>query len=143
MSLKFRDAEEDDAEELAGIANEFVLRDSISIESMRDLIHDRRIIVAEEGESSEIVGYVNYEVHGSDVIVHHIAVVPARRREGIGTDLIEYPIKFADSEGLRTRVMVENEDATTRSFLDNLGFEHGDARVFDGRRMTVFERDPH
>ncbi|MDY6765469.1 MAG: GNAT family N-acetyltransferase [Halobacteria archaeon] len=142
MSLKFRDAEEDDAEELAGIANEFVLRDSISIESMRDLIHDRRIIVAEETQSVEIVGYVNYEVHGTDVIVHHIAVVPDRRREGIGTDLIEYPIQFADSEGLRTRVIVEKEDDSTRSFLGSLGFEHGDTRFFDGRKMTVFERDP-
>jgi len=60
MNLDYRDAREEDAEDVAGIANSYVLSQDLSVDSMRNLVQDRTMKVAEDGD--DVVGYVSYRV---------------------------------------------------------------------------------
>jgi GNAT superfamily N-acetyltransferase len=141
MSLRYRDAREDDADAVAEIANCYVLPQDMSVGSMRDLVQDRTMKVAVDGddEDEDIVGYVSYRVVDDTVVVQHLCTVPEYRDTDVPGRLISFPVEFADDEGLRTRVAV-GEGSWFGDFLTREGFEEqGEAR-FAGETLRMFER---
>jgi N-acetylglutamate synthase-like GNAT family acetyltransferase len=143
MSYRYRDAREDDADEVADIANCYVLPQDMSVGSMRDLVQDRTMKIAvEEGgkeDDGDIVGYVSYRVVENTVVVQHICVVPEYRDTEVPEELVSFPAEFADDQGLRTRVAV-GEGSWFGGFLPEEGFdEQGKAR-FAGETLHMYER---
>jgi len=143
MELEYRDAREDDAGDVAGIANSYVMSENLSVGSMRDLVQDRTMKVAEaegeaDDESERIVGYVSYRVVEDTVVVQHICVVPEYRDTEVTERLVSFPVEFADEEGMRTRAAV-NEGSWFTEFLPTQGFEKkGEAR-FAGETLVMYE----
>ncbi|MDZ7687853.1 MAG: hypothetical protein U5J64_03855 [Halobacteriales archaeon] len=146
--MKYRDAREDDAVDIAEIANSYVMSENLSVGSMRDLVQDRTIKVAEEGDEGDtkkdgekdnrIVGYVSYHAVDDTVVVQHICVVPDYRDTDVPERLVAFPVEFADEEGMRTRAAV-NEDSWFTEFLPTQGFEEkGEAR-FAGETLVMYE----
>jgi N-acetylglutamate synthase-like GNAT family acetyltransferase len=134
--MKYRDAREDDADEIAEIANCYVLPQNLSVDSMRDLVQDRTMKIAEDDD--EIIGYVSYRVVDDTVVVQHVCVVPEYRDTDVPEELVSFPVEFAKEEGLRTRVAV-GEESWFRSFLPEEGFkEKGEAR-FAGDTLVMYE----
>jgi N-acetylglutamate synthase-like GNAT family acetyltransferase len=144
MSYAYRDAREDDADDVAEIANCYFLPQDMSVGSMRDLVQDRTMKVAVDGEDGneedeEIVGYVSYRVVEDTVVVQHLCVVPEYRDTEVPEHLVSFPAEFADEEGMRTRVAVA-EGSCFGDFLTEEGFEEqGEAR-FAGETLSMYER---
>jgi len=146
MSYAYRDAREDDADEVAEIANCHFLPQDMSVGSMRDLVQDRtmKVAVYDDGgdgdeDDEEIVGYVSYRVIEDTVVVQHLCVVPEYRDTGVPESLVSFPVEFADEEGMRTRVAVA-EGSCFGDFLTEEGFEEqGEAR-FAGETLSMYER---
>lgn len=145
MNVEYRDAREDDAAEIAEIANSYVMSENLSVGSMRDLVQDRTMKVAEEegggdadDEDGRIVGYVSYHAIEDTVVVQHICVVPEYRDTEIPESLVSFPVDFADEEGMNTRAAVNGESWFTE-FLPTQGFkEKGEAR-FAGEKLIIYE----
>lgn len=135
--VSYRDAREDDAEKIADIANSYVMSEDLSVGSMRDLVQERTIKIAED-EDGKLVGYVSYRAVEDTVVVQHICVVPEYRDTDIPERLVSFPVEFADDEGLRTRAAVE-EDSWFTGFLPEKGFtQKGEAR-FAGETLVMYE----
>jgi N-acetylglutamate synthase-like GNAT family acetyltransferase len=144
MKVSYRDAREDDADDIAEIANSYVMSENLSVGSMRDLVQDRTMKVAEiEGEEEEdgdyvIVGYVSYHAVEETVVVQHICVVPEYRDTEVPERLVSFPVEFAGEEGMKTRAAV-NENSWFTEFLPTQGFEEkGEAR-FAGETLVMYE----
>ncbi len=135
--IDYRDAREEDAEEVAEIANCYVLSQDLSVDSMRNLVQDRTMKIAEDGD--EIVGYVSYRVVEDTVVVQHICVVPEYRDTEVPESLVSFPVDFAEEEGLRTRVAVE-EGSWFGGFLPEEGFEEKGKARFAGDTLRMYER---
>ena len=134
--LRYRDAREDDAAGIAEIANSYVMSENLSVSSMRDLVQDRTIKVAEEDE--ETIGYVSYRAVEDTVVVQHICVVPEYRDTEVPERLVSFPVEFAEEEGMSTRAAVD-EDSWFTDFLPEEGFvEKGEAR-FAGETLVMYE----
>jgi len=144
MSYAYRDAREDDAGEVAEIANRYFLPREMSVGSMRDLVQDRtmKVAVNEEGDeddTDEVVGYVSYRVIDETVVVQHLCVVPEYRDTEVPEELVSFPVEFADDEGLKARVAV-SEGSCFGDCLSDEGFEEkGEAR-FAGETLRMYER---
>ena len=143
MTVRYRDAREDDAVDITEIANSYVMSEDLSVDSMRDLVQDRTIKVAEEGdgeddEDSRIVGYVSYHAVDDTVVVQHICVVPEYRDTDVPERLVTFPVEFADEEGMRTRAAV-NENSWFTEFLPTEGFEEKGTARFAGETLVMYE----
>jgi N-acetylglutamate synthase-like GNAT family acetyltransferase len=140
MKVEYRDAREDDASDVAEIANSYVMSENLSVGSMRDLVQDRtmKVAVVEEDEERRIVGYVSYRAVEDTVVVQHICVVPDYRETEVPGELVSFPVEFADEEGMKTRAAVDEESWFTE-FLPSEGFEEkGEAR-FAGDTLVMYE----
>jgi len=136
MNLNYRDAREDDAADIAEIANSYVMSEDLSVGSMRDLVQDRTMKVVED--EGELVGYVSYHAVEDTVVVQHICVVPEYRDTEVPERLVSFPVEFADEEGMKTRAAVD-EDSWFTDFLPTEGFEEkGEAR-FAGDTLVMYE----
>jgi len=144
MTVRYRDAREDDDADIAKIANSYVMSEDISVGSMRDLVQDRTIKVAEEegegdgDEDDKIVGYVSYHAVDETVVVQHICVVPEYRGTDVPERLVAFPVEFADEEGMRTRAAV-NENSWFTEFLPTEGFEEKGTARFAGETLVMYE----
>lgn len=120
--MEVRDAVEDDAEALAGLAD--APRDV-----MRNLVHDRTVRVAESPGTDpgpnadadeidrELLGFVSFDAEQRTVYVTQLS----------GTDealerLLAEPVRFATSEGMTVEVLVEETDESVRRAVENAGF---------------------
>ncbi|MDY6779484.1 MAG: GNAT family N-acetyltransferase [Halobacteria archaeon] len=148
MGYRYRDAREDDAERLAEIANQHVLKENVSVETMENLVQDRTIKVAEDGEEdeddgSEVVGYVSYRVTTKSVVIQHLGVLPDCREgddaENVAEELLEYPLRFAENEGMGTRVAVDGE-SWSKEVFEELGFERVGEMQFEEASLDVLEK---
>ncbi|XGI83069.1 hypothetical protein ACEU6E_07240 [Halorutilales archaeon Cl-col2-1] len=154
MSISIRDATEEDAERIAEIASEDVLDESLSVDSVKDMVHDRSIKVAEtkveaedededkDESKDEVIGYVSYEVRPDteSVVIHHLGV-------GDGEDdtlrvLLDEPLEVADDEDAPVRVAVAESGASLREALEERGFEVVEMRRFSGENLLVYEFTP-
>jgi N-acetylglutamate synthase-like GNAT family acetyltransferase len=140
MKVEYRDAREDDASDVAEIANSYVMSENLSVGSMRDLVQDRtmKVAVVEDDEERSIVGYVSYRAVEDTVVVQHICVVPDYRETEVPEGLVSFPVDFAEEEGMKTRAAVDEESWFTE-FLPSEGFEEkGEAR-FAGDTLVMYE----
>lgn len=139
--MNYRDAREDDADTLARIANNHFLQQNISVDSMKNLVQDRTVKVAEETEEDdekEIVGYVSYQATQDKITVQHLGVLPSHREE-TGEELLRFPVDFADRHSMTVRLAVE-EGSWLEQLLQNHDFEVVGAERFEQENLLVFER---
>ncbi|MDY7082853.1 MAG: GNAT family N-acetyltransferase [Halobacteria archaeon] len=138
--MNYRDAMEDDAARIVEIANEYVLDENLSVESMNDLIQDRTVKVAEEegDDANEIRGYISYQATRGKVMVQHLGVVPDYRDE-VTAQLLENATRYADDHDMATRIAVE-ENSWCIPILERHGFEHVGNESFKDEELVVYER---
>lgn len=90
------------------------------------LAHQERgdlILVA--AQATEILGYLDQETQQDQDIawIHHLVIAPARRRQGIGTALLQRGIQHARQEGLtQLMVIVQSKNYPAIAFFQKHGF---------------------
>lgn len=90
------------------------------------LAHQERgdlILVA--AQASEVLGYLDQETQPDQDVawIHHLVVTPARRREGIGTALLQRGLQHARQEGLtQMMAIVQSKNYPAICFFQRHGF---------------------
>lgn len=135
--MNYREAREEDASRLVEMANQEVMQQNLSEEAMQDLVQDRSMTVAEDED--DVVGYVSYRVVDSAVVVQHVCVEPDHREGEVPRELLDRPLEFAESEGMKTRLAVERDSWMESSDLLE-GFEHVADASFGDEDLVIYER---
>lgn len=126
--MEVRDAVEADAPRLAALAD-------APTETMRNLIHDRTVRVADENE--EIVGFVSFDARRDAIHVTQFdGTSEATER------LLHEPVRFAENEGMPTELLVEASREELKRAAASVGFEEvGAGPRFDGAATVKFQLD--
>ena len=127
--MEIRDAIEADAERLAALTG-------APTDVMRNLVHDRTVRVAAEGD--DVVGFVSYDAQARTVHVTQL--------EGdadLCERLLEEPTRFAGREGMDVELLVPESDDHAREAAERSDFsEYGPGPRFDGTRTTRYRWKP-
>ena len=127
--MEIRDAIEADAERLADLTG-------APTDVMRNLVHDRTVRVAAEGD--EVRGFVSYDAQERTVHVTQL--------EGdadLCERLLEEPTRFAGREGMDVELLVPEADDHTREAAERSDFgKYGPGPRFDGTRTTRYRWEP-
>ena len=126
--MEVRDAVEADAESLAALA-------SAPAETMRNLVHDRTVRVADDGS---VVGFVSFDARRDAV---HVTQFEGDRETA--ERLLHEPRRFAESEGMPVELLVEADRDELRAAALDAGFEErGPGPRFDGAETVTFRDEP-
>jgi hypothetical protein len=130
--MDVRDAKEADAEHMAEIAES-------PPAVMRNLVHDRTVRVAVDGEDeADLVGLVSFDAQGDSVHITQLAGSPAAC-----TRLLEAPVGFARSEGMAVELLVPETDGAVRDAVEEAGFSDvGSGPEFRGEATTRYRLEP-
>jgi len=129
-SMEIRDAVEADAGRLAELADG-------PPDVMRNLVHDRTVRVAEEGEE-EIVGFVSFDARAQTVHVTQLA-----GSEGACERLLNEPIDFARREHMSVELLVPDDEQAVAAAVESTGFTAaGAGPQFDGDPTTRYRLEP-
>jgi hypothetical protein len=127
--MEVREAVEADAGRLATLAD-------APADTMRNLVHDRTVRVADEG--SEIVGFVSFDAKRDAVHVTQL--------DGTGeaaAQLLDEPVRFARAEGMATELLVEESRSELQRAATAAGFERdGSGPRFEGAPTVRFRLEP-
>jgi hypothetical protein len=127
--MDIRDAVEADAERLATLTG-------APTDVMRNLVHDRTVRVADDGDGVE--GFVSYDAQGATVHVTQL--------EGdadLCERLLEEPTRFAEREGMSVELLVPDGDEAAHEAVERAAFEdHGSGPRFDGTTTTRYRWSP-
>jgi len=127
--MEIRDAVEDDAERLAALADG-------PPDVMRNLVHDRTVRVAEEGDDT--VGFVSFDAERGTVHVTQLAGTSEACER-----LLADPIEFARREHMSVELLVPESDGQIRDAVETAGFEStGTGPRFDGEETTRYRLEP-
>jgi hypothetical protein len=127
--MEVRDAVEADAEPLAALAD-------APAETMRNLVHDRTVRVADDG--GRAVGFVSFDARRDAV---HVTQFEGSRE--VAERLLREPSRFAEGEGMPVELLVEAGREDLRAAALDAGFEErGSGPRFDGAETVAFRRDP-
>ena len=127
--MDVRDAVEADAERLASLTE--APRDV-----MRNLVHDRTVRVAADGE--EIVGFVSFDAREDTVHVTQLGGDPESYER-----LLEEPITFARAEDMAVELLVPADEPALGDAALATGFEQaGSGPSFGGEPTTRYRREP-
>lgn len=127
--MEVRDAVEADAEQLAGLTD-------TPQDVMRNLIHDRTVRVA-EGDG-DVRGFVSFDARDETVHVTQLEGAPA-----VCDRLLEEPVRFAGSEGMRVELLVPEDETVTREAAEDAGFDRtGTGPPFEGKRTLRYRLHP-
>ncbi len=123
--MEVRDAVEADAGRLATLAD-------APAETMRNLIHDRAVRVADDG--GNIVGFVSFDARRDAVHVTQFdGTSEATER------LLEEPARFARNEEMPAELLVEEPREELKRAAANAGFQEvGSGPRFDGAATVKF-----
>lgn len=125
--MNVRDAVEADAERLAALADS-------PPDVMRNLVHDRTVRVAEEGDDS--VGFVSYDAREETV---HVTQIQGTKEAC--ERLLEEPLGFARTEGMALELLLPTDEPHLQEAARAAGLEEtGSGPRFDGVPTTRFER---
>ncbi|PSP87309.1 hypothetical protein BRC90_10840 [Halobacteriales archaeon QS_4_69_34] len=126
--MEVRDAVEADAGRLAALTD-------APTDVMRNLVHDRTVRVAEDGE---IVGFVSFDAQRETVHVTQFDGTTAA-----ATRLLEEPARFARTEGMAAELLVEEGRDELKRAASEAGFDEvGPGPRFDGTATVKFRLDP-
>ncbi|ASL48156.1 L-amino acid N-acyltransferase MnaT [Burkholderia sp. AD24] len=81
-----------------------------------------RMFIAESGDTS--VGYFFWEVHGEAAVLASIYVVPDRRGNGLGRQLLTQFIADARAQGFGKLTLGVKADNPARRLYENAGFRY-------------------
>lgn len=135
--MRVRDAVEADATDMASLADQ-------PTDVMRNLVHDRTVRVADNPEEtsdeqnqsddqqSDLCGVVSYDA-GEDTV--HVTQL-AGDQDAVGR-LLEEPVRFANVEGMAVEVLIEVDDDTRQSVVENAGFEREGSGPFFSGKQTI------
>ena len=127
--MEVRDATEADAERLAELTG-------APADVMRNLVHDRTVRVAVDGEDTR--GFVSFDAEGDTVYVTQLEG-PTEACDR----LLEEPVRFAEKEGMRVEHLVPETDEETRKLLECAAFEAGGTGPrFDGIPTVRYRLEP-
>jgi hypothetical protein len=128
--MEIRDAVEADAERLADLADG-------PPDVMRNLVHDRTVHVAEDGD--ETVGFVSFDAREGTVHVTQLAGVPEACER-----LLSEPIDFARREHMSVELLVPDDEESDRSAVEATGFTAiGSGPRFEGQPTTRYRLEPN
>ncbi|WP_276280142.1 hypothetical protein [Halorussus caseinilyticus] len=158
--MRVRDAVEEDGDVLGELAD-------APAEVMRNVIHDRTVRVAERGEESddateggdgdaadsddgvdedadgpnggrpEVAGFVGFDAMPGTVRVTYLRGSRAARER-----LLEEPVRFARKEGMAVEALVPEDEAETRTVVEDAGFRRvGTGPRFEGGRTVKYRLD--
>lgn len=123
--MEVRDAVEADAGRLAALGD-------APAETMRNLVHDRTVRVADEGDS--VVGFVSFDARRDAVHVTQFDGQPKAVER-----LLDEPARFARNEGMAAELLVEASNEGLRRAATEAGFrEVGSGPRFDGAATVKF-----
>ncbi|WP_049997953.1 GNAT family N-acetyltransferase [Halococcus sediminicola] len=126
--MEVRDAVEADAGRLAALGD-------APAETMRNLVHDRTVRVADEGDS--VVGFVSFDARRDAVHVTQFDGQPKAVER-----LLDEPARFARNEGMAAELLVEASNEGLRRAATEAGFrEVGSGPRFDGAATVKFRLD--
>jgi hypothetical protein len=141
--MEVRDAVEADADDLAGIVD-------VPADVMRNVVHDRTVYVAirhdepgpnadVDGEGGEsILGFVSFDAREDTVYVTQIGGTGEACERLLGE-----PVRFATNERMSVELLVETDDETLRSAVENAGFDSvGTGPNFGGQTTERYRLDP-
>jgi hypothetical protein len=145
--MNVRDALEADADALASIAD-------TPTDVMRNLVHDRTVRVAEDGEQEsatdvaetqygesapeDLLGFVSFDVQQDTVHVTQISGTSDACER-----LLAEPVRFAERESMAVEVLVPPDQEPIENAAERLGFsEHGSGPRFDGSPTVRFRLEP-
>lgn len=106
--MDIRDAVEDDAEVMAALADS-------PVDVMRNLVHDRTVRVATDGD--EIVGFVSFDARRETVHVTQL-----EGEAGPCGRLLDEPVGFARREGMAVELLVPDSQDGLRDVVEDGGF---------------------
>lgn len=127
--MDVRDAVEADAEELAA-------QTGTPQDVMRNLVHDRTVRVATDGD--DVRGFVSFDARRDTV---HVTQLEGNRT--VCERLLEEPIRFAEREEMAVELLVSESDDETRHAIENAAFESdGHGPQFEGVRTVRYRLEP-
>jgi hypothetical protein len=123
--MEVRDAVEADAGRLASLAD-------APAETMRNLIHDRTVRIADE--NGEVAGFVSFDARRDAVHVSQFDGQPKAVER-----LLDEPARFARNEGMAVELLVEQSRGDLKRAATAAGFrEIGSGPRFDGAPTVKF-----
>lgn len=126
--MEVRDAVEEDAQELAALADS-------PPDVLRNVIHDRTVRVAiEDGDP---VAFLSFDARPGTVYVTQIAGDPDACER-----LLSEPIRFADREGMNVELLRAKTGDDIESAIERAGFESvGAGPEFEGEETVKYRRE--
>jgi hypothetical protein len=127
--MEIRDAVEADAGRLADLADS-------PPDVMRNLVHDRTVRVATEGE--DVVGFVSYDAKAGTVHVTQVAGTTESCER-----LLAEPISFAEREHMAVELLVPASDSIVEEAVEATGFTRsGSGPQFEGEPTVRYRLEP-
>jgi hypothetical protein len=123
--MELRDAVEADAERLASLTD-------APQDVMRNLVHDRTVRVAEDGD--DVTGFVSFDAREQTVYVTQIEGTPA-----VYADLLDEPVRFARAEGMDIELFTLDSEGELQDAAVDAGFQEvGPGPTFEGEPTTRY-----
>lgn len=92
-------------------------------------------------EEGRIVGVIMAGHDGRRGIIHHTAVRPECRKQGIATQLVEHAMAALEAEGIHKVALVAFErNAAGNAFWERIGFEERTDLVYRNKSIHELER---
>ena len=90
--------------------------------------------IAQDGD--RIVGVIMAGHDGRRGYIHHTAVLPAYRGQGLGRRLVEYAMQALDEEGIqKVALVVFSENETGNVFWEKMGFLSREDLVYRNKNI--------
>lgn len=124
MAVSITQTRADDPETLAGVLA-LLAQAGLPEEGVKE--HSDSFLIARDG--SQIVGCAGLERYGETALLRSLAVVPERRRSGLGKRLTAQILELAKAAGIREVVLLTT---TARDFFEfQAGFVMTERRSYD------------
>ncbi len=126
--FEIRLAQARDAEKIAAMSRDYIEQDlgwKYQPGKIREEIADPDTNVITAWQASTLAGFAIMDYQGFEAHLLLFAVLPAFRRRGAGTALLQWLLKTADVSGAQTVIVeLRKNNAIAHRFYESLGFKH-------------------